>query len=305
MRETTTVESIFAETETPWTFDAAVKDPAVEEPADYFWHRKVAFQLMRPLQWGFAWVTPARLTIFSGILGALAGWAYYRASADGPVWFFIGSALLFISVVFDCMDGMLARLRGGGTPFGMLLDGAMDLVVGLCVWFGLAHSALAGMTQWWAWPLAFFALVSIVVHCALYDSVKNFFVRHSLPIAARPPVKPTVPTTPIAKATYLLYSTAYGLVARVFGAGEDEALEAADPVEFRREFSGTMRIVGWLGLGTHLVVVYLAALLGAFARPAPFIAVLVVVGIGLNGLMFVAVAARKRAAQRLRDRLNA
>jgi phosphatidylglycerophosphate synthase len=305
MPETSTLLAGFAPTETPWTFAAAVKDPVVEEPLDLLWHRQVAFQVMRPLQWGGYWITPTLVTLVSGAVGVLAGAAYYRGATEGPAWFVAGSILLFVSVVLDCADGMLARLRGGGSHFGMLLDGLMDLVVGLAVWFGLAHSALAGMKQWWAWPLAFFVLVSIVAHCALYDSIKNSFLRHSLPRAVRPPAEPPVPTTPFARAVHVFYRTGYGTISAAFGAVDDAALDAAEPAQFRGEFMGTMRLVGWLGLGTHMFIVYCAGLLGALSLPAPFIALLILVGLGLNALTVSVIVSRRRAARRLLERLEA
>lgn len=75
-------------------------------------------------------ITPNQLTIASFIIGMTAALCFYLGSYWALV---IGALLYHISFVIDCMDGKIARLKGNGTSFGMLLDISLDHVrVALC-----------------------------------------------------------------------------------------------------------------------------------------------------------------------------
>jgi len=45
----------------------------------------------------------------------------------------VAGLLVFLSAVFDCADGQLARMRKSSSPFGRMLDGIADLVVSIAV----------------------------------------------------------------------------------------------------------------------------------------------------------------------------
>ncbi|MGH4013022.1 MAG: phosphatidylinositol phosphate synthase [Pseudonocardiaceae bacterium] len=92
----------------------------------------------------------------------LAGTAGTVASA---VWFFprgqllAGTAAVTLFVLFDVLDGAVARARGHGTPFGTVLDATCDRI---------ADGALFAGLTWWCFgvgnnrPLAVAALVCLV-----------------------------------------------------------------------------------------------------------------------------------------------
>ena len=72
---------------------------------------------------------------------------------------FIGTLVIWFFVMFDMLDGAMARVRGGGTPFGAVLDATCDRI---------ADGAVFGSLAWWAFtlgdnkPLAGAALVCLV-----------------------------------------------------------------------------------------------------------------------------------------------
>ena len=72
---------------------------------------------------------------------------------------FIGTLVIWFFVMFDMLDGAMARVRGGGTPFGAVLDATCDRI---------ADGAVFGSLAWWAFtigdskPLAAAALVCLV-----------------------------------------------------------------------------------------------------------------------------------------------
>lgn len=56
----------------------------------------------------------------------------------------VGTLLIWFFVMFDMLDGSMARLRGGGTPFGAVLDATCDRV---------ADGAVFASLAWWAFTL--------------------------------------------------------------------------------------------------------------------------------------------------------
>ncbi|MGN5239959.1 MULTISPECIES: phosphatidylinositol phosphate synthase [unclassified Rhodococcus (in: high G+C Gram-positive bacteria)] len=54
---------------------------------------------------------------------------------------FVGTLVIWLFVMFDMLDGAMARARGGGTRFGAVLDATCDRVADGAIFAGLA---------WWA-----------------------------------------------------------------------------------------------------------------------------------------------------------
>lgn len=72
---------------------------------------------------------------FAGLpVAGLAGYAYSQGHWAGYV---IGSLLYFVSVLFDEMDGMIARIKFQESPFGCKLEAFVDLVSYLLLWAGM------------------------------------------------------------------------------------------------------------------------------------------------------------------------
>lgn len=58
---------------------------------------------------------------------------------------FLGAVLVTIFVLFDIIDGAMARSAGNGTPFGTVLDASCDRI---------ADGAVFGALAWWALVVA-------------------------------------------------------------------------------------------------------------------------------------------------------
>lgn len=103
---------------------------------------------VRVLPWVLArpWATPNALTLVAGILGVGSGAAFLLGA---PV---VGGVLFELSFFFDCLDGKVARLRGGGSRFGGFLDRSVDLVIltwvysALGLWLGSRNGLPAGLS---------------------------------------------------------------------------------------------------------------------------------------------------------------
>ncbi|MGH3979441.1 MAG: phosphatidylinositol phosphate synthase [Pseudonocardiaceae bacterium] len=105
----------------------------------------------RLFRWG---VTPDVVTVL-GMAGTVASalWFFPRGQL------FAGTVAVTLFVLFDMLDGAVARARGYGTPFGTVLDSTCDRV---------ADGALFAALTWWCLgvgdnrPLAVVALVCLV-----------------------------------------------------------------------------------------------------------------------------------------------
>lgn len=286
------------EREAPWTFESALKDETVEEWVNLHLHRRLAFALIRPMQGRFEAISPNHLTFLSGALGVCAGICSHRSVEDGPAWLALGALLLMVSAVVDCADGMLARLRRQSSEFGRLLDGLVDQVTGLSAWYGICYAVTTGIELPGEWPLCVFALLSVILHVAVYDQMKSSFVALTSPRIAAAPSKR--PQSGFERAVGALHSTVYGAITRAVGGGDAAPLDC-DPAAARRHLSPAMRKITYLGLGTQFFVLYSAALLGALTHVwVTFLFAQVLLSVVLNAWVVVALISWKRGMARLR-----
>ncbi len=80
-------------------------------------------------------MTPNQVTFLSGAIGIAAGVMIGRGGYGDGV---MGALLLQLSVVFDDVDGELARLKRQFSAWGEMLDNTMDTVTHLAVFAGIA-----------------------------------------------------------------------------------------------------------------------------------------------------------------------
>src|SRR4051812_19723145 len=106
--------------------ESTFKPHDVEEPVDYWINRRVAGLLVLLL--ARLPVTPNQVTIASGMMGVLSGVLIGSARVDAPWQVPVGGVFLFLSILLDCADGQLARLRKESSMVGRALDGYVDVV---------------------------------------------------------------------------------------------------------------------------------------------------------------------------------
>ncbi|RKT56030.1 phosphatidylinositol phosphate synthase [Saccharothrix australiensis] len=98
-------------------------------------------------------LTPNTVTVL-GTLGCVAAALWFIPRGQ----LFAGAAVVTAFVLFDLIDGAMARAQGGGTSFGAVLDASCDRV---------ADGALFAAITWWCFEagekgLAAAALVALV-----------------------------------------------------------------------------------------------------------------------------------------------
>ncbi len=104
-----------------------VKPRSLIEKAIKFYTVKIAQFLAK-----YQWITPNRISVFSALLGGpLAGWLILEQNYS------IALGAIFISGIFDDLDGDLARERGIASSEGAILDSVLDRYVDFFIIGGL------------------------------------------------------------------------------------------------------------------------------------------------------------------------
>ena len=126
-------------------------------------------------------ITPNQITLFSFMIGAAAGIYLCMGTREG---FVIGGILAWMASIFDCADGMLARLRNTVSAYGAYLDLFLDRITDLILLGGLAIGYFR-----WSGDLDFFiiCLVGIALYflqVSLYYLTRAYLRRSGLGEAA-------------------------------------------------------------------------------------------------------------------------
>jgi len=249
----------------------AFKSLDVEEPIDRYFHRPVAAAVaaaLIPTGLGPNHVT--LMSLASGWSGAALLYLSFFEGWGGRLGWLAAAFFLFGAVILDCADGQLARAQGGGTRVGRILDGFVDVLVLLPTYvilgFGIRHMYGSG---WFA--AAAVAGFSTWIHCIIYDKLKNLYLAHTMPQAGGGEGTETVEAVRAeldeARAQgrllerFLLWIyVGYLQVQERFASGSTEKRsEVNDPAAIERYRSAhrpTMRLASWMGLGTHMFVIY-------------------------------------------------
>lgn len=256
------------------------------------WHRRLAFPVAKAAKAISA--TPTQLTLVALLFGILGGVSCGLAVYYGPMLCVLGGVLILVSVVFDCADGMLARMQGGGTRFGMLLDGMCDWIVGVSFWFGISSASATYITEWWAWPLFVLVLASVGFQITLYDSYKNAFVYGTTGTMSDD--KETSDDSGVARLMAGLYRTLYATAQERVRKSRVEATHEA----YREGLRASMRSASWLGLGSGLFVFYAGAMLMPVWPHAPVVMGVLFFVVGRNLLAVYTSVRWRQATEKLR-----
>ena len=96
-------------------------------------------------------LTPNQASILSLLIAFIPFYFYSKSNA------IIGGLTLIIAILFDTIDGSIARYTGKTTKFGATLDHTLDRYVEFLALFGIAYGRLA------SWPVAFFTCFGMIM----------------------------------------------------------------------------------------------------------------------------------------------
>ncbi len=267
---------------------ATFKPRDVEEPVDFWINRRLAGVLVAvfaPLP-----ITPNQVTLLSGVAGLAAGLVIGTSPLSHSWHVPIGGALLYLSVLLDCADGQLARLRGETSMVGRMLDGCIDVVPTAAAFVGFAaYLYRSGYPFWPLIAVGFAAGYSMKWHVHAYDHAKNLYLRNSLPSSAHANPLPSIEEI-LSERDRLArqgdwvgalilrgfagftQSQRRGWQERRIGLGVEGTRTPAERAVYRAEFGRTMRLWTWNGLGTHLCLLLAAACLTPVYAAAALVA---------------------------------
>ncbi len=145
----------------------SLKGVELEEWLDLIFYRPLAYAVVRLL--AHTPLTPDGVTRLSAAAGVAAGVCFWQGDPTLALW---GAGLFLVGNIFDCADGMLARLRGRCSPFGRLLDGVADYLGATVVFLGIGHWLETRYGAAWPWALVVVAGVSMAWWCSIVDRMR-------------------------------------------------------------------------------------------------------------------------------------
>lgn len=152
-------------------FWQSIKSYDTEEKLDLYFYRPAGFlfakigKLLR--------MTPDMVTVLGLLFGLGSGFYFYdNQSTESLV---IGSFLLIFAGVLDSSDGQLARMVGGGTRFGLVLDGICDNLVYASAYIG----ATMTLVPHYGWEIFILAVFAGVCHSS-QSAILDFYNREYL-----------------------------------------------------------------------------------------------------------------------------
>lgn len=158
-------------------YRSMLKPLEIESWPDLFIYRPLAFglvKLIRPLP-----ITPNQISIFAIAVGLGGGICLAYGT---PTSFKIAGILFLGNVILDCSDGMLARSKKNGTPFGRIVDGLVDYFNGGAIFIGMAIGLSRSGFEF-SFPLAVLIILSLASwagHSMAVDYARREFMRHAL-----------------------------------------------------------------------------------------------------------------------------
>jgi len=150
-------------------YTQSLKYPGAEEIVDLAIYRPAGFVFVKCI-YKFP-VTPNQVSFLSMIVGLFAGWQFAIGSNGRLI---LGGLLLAVSIVLDCADGQIARLKNNGTALGRIIDGVADYVVGVAVFIGIGIGLSRFANE--LWTVVILTGVSSALHAILFDRYQSVFI---------------------------------------------------------------------------------------------------------------------------------
>lgn len=223
-------------------------------------------------------VTPHHVILFSLILGVTASVLFVKDSMPLVV---IGAVMLFYKNVFDKVDGSLARAKGLATRKGRFYDSLSDFIVSVCLFAAVGYSLATAYNNSFMYLVSFAALISSLLQCSFfvyYDvtyvkfSGKNSINRLTEEITAEDLVNEDRFTLFLQRIFQLIYGwqdkifycldmKCYNSLRVQFVKNETQESRLSLLWYYHKKF---LTLSSSLGIGTHMVLIALFAIIGRF-----------------------------------------
>ena len=91
-------------------------------------------------------IGPMGVSVVSLLTAIGAGYSFYMANMVEREWLLIGALMVFLTAVFDALDGIVARMKEIASRRGDLLDHTLDRVADVIILGGIALSSMVDIT---------------------------------------------------------------------------------------------------------------------------------------------------------------
>ncbi|MGH7682622.1 MAG: CDP-alcohol phosphatidyltransferase family protein [Candidatus Eiseniibacteriota bacterium] len=149
-------------------YNSLLKANEMEETLDLVLFRPLAYLGVRAVEQ--TRITPDQVTLASIVAAVGAALSIATGTYAGFLW---GAALVLLFNVLDCADGMLARVRGKGSPYGYILDGLAGYIGTTAILLGIGRAvALRWGNPLLGWSLAVAGGLSMAWWCSVVDELR-------------------------------------------------------------------------------------------------------------------------------------
>lgn len=242
----------------------SLKDATIEEVVDLFLFRPLSFILVKVFY--TIPITPNQVSVLSMLAGIISGVFYSFGTQHG---FLMGALFYALAHIFDCCDGMIARLKNVGTPLGRIIDGWTDYITGTAVYIGLLIGLHKGNLSLPVspWLLMIPAAICLALHSMVVDYYRHEFLAHALGKATSirddfETFSQYFNTLKKEKGHYLEIL----LLSFYMGYTRIQVKHAKPEKKYRRDeyYQANKRLVflwNWIGAATHIFVLLVASVL--------------------------------------------
>ena len=155
-----------------------VKEFRLEEPMDFLFYRPFAYIIVKLTL--FLPLNPNHFTVLAVLSALGAGVALSQGTREGML---LGGALILLFGIFDCCDGMVARLKKNSSKYGDLIDMFADSISNIFYFTGLFIGSKKMFPQGYVPYLIVASIIVLSIHVTLYNYYKKqfFFYRDKNP----------------------------------------------------------------------------------------------------------------------------
>jgi phosphatidylglycerophosphate synthase len=155
----------------------ACKPFEVEELLDIYINRKIAAPVVKLLL--NTKITPNQVTIFSLFIGVGGAWLLIKNYPSSPILFALS---VYLALIFDCVDGQLARSRDQASLSGRILDGMVDYLNSAAFFIAMVEFTIKnsgmGITSIWIW--AVIGALSMFAHSIAHDLYRQNYITYAI-----------------------------------------------------------------------------------------------------------------------------
>jgi len=120
-------------------------------------YRDIGTKILKPLA-NIMPLGPMGISLLSLLTALTAGYSFAISDLDeNKAWLLVGSLMVFLTAVFDALDGIVARMRNLSSKRGDLVDHTLDRVADIIIVGGIALGPLVDVT------VGFSAIIGILM----------------------------------------------------------------------------------------------------------------------------------------------